>query len=293
MPSIPTKILQQTMIGKSANNLAKSSSVDGVKEAALKLVNLWKETHRKRKASFSLDRSQSLSVLERTQSMDSQVAPSPTASLSHMASQDSLDAGPSQHEEDKNKMTPKREKIRDKIAEAFGKSEALDVIGEDNDGVQLKDSSALASEIEDALNAHFQGSLTAKSTDKDKANADKEYLNQVRAVLFNLKDKKNPMFRFKLLVGAIQAAGVPKLSAADMASDEKNAERKKQRDDAMAAIDQDWAMKNGQIRISGLFTCGKCKGTQTTYFQMQTRSSDEPMTTFASCLQCGNRWKFC
>jgi hypothetical protein len=29
------------------------------------------------------------------------------------------------------------------------------------------------------------------------------------------------------------------------------------------------------------------------YYQMQTRSADEPMTTFVSCLNCNNRWKFC
>ena len=41
----------------------------------------------------------------------------------------------------------------------------------------------------------------------------------------------------------------------------------------------------------GLFKCGKCKSWKTTYTQAQTRSADEPMTTFACCLNCGNRWK--
>ena len=41
----------------------------------------------------------------------------------------------------------------------------------------------------------------------------------------------------------------------------------------------------------GLLECRKCKSKKTTYFQMQTRSADEPMTVFASCLKCGNRWK--
>ena len=41
----------------------------------------------------------------------------------------------------------------------------------------------------------------------------------------------------------------------------------------------------------GLFKCGKCKSTKTTYYQMQTRSADEPMTTYVTCLECGNRWK--
>lgn len=42
----------------------------------------------------------------------------------------------------------------------------------------------------------------------------------------------------------------------------------------------------------GMFTCGKCKSRKTTYFQLQTRSADEPMTTFVRCVNCGNRWKF-
>ena len=41
-----------------------------------------------------------------------------------------------------------------------------------------------------------------------------------------------------------------------------------------------------------MFRCGKCKKNNCTYFQMQTRSADEPMTTFVTCLECGKRWKF-
>lgn len=35
--------------------------------------------------------------------------------------------------------------------------------------------------------------------------------------------------------------------------------------------------------------CHKCKGFYTDYFQLQTRSADEPMTIFYYCRQCGNR----
>jgi DNA-directed RNA polymerase subunit M/transcription elongation factor TFIIS len=42
---------------------------------------------------------------------------------------------------------------------------------------------------------------------------------------------------------------------------------------------------------TGLFKCGKCKGVKTTYYQMQTRSADEPMTTYVTCKTCNNRWK--
>jgi DNA-directed RNA polymerase subunit M/transcription elongation factor TFIIS len=43
----------------------------------------------------------------------------------------------------------------------------------------------------------------------------------------------------------------------------------------------------------GLFRCGKCKTYKTTYYQRQIRAADEPMTTFVTCLNCSNRWKFC
>jgi transcription elongation factor S-II len=39
------------------------------------------------------------------------------------------------------------------------------------------------------------------------------------------------------------------------------------------------------------FQCRKCKSNKCTYYQMQTRSADEPMTTFVTCIVCDNRWK--
>tara|TARA_Y100000817_G_C16846394_1_gene540207 strand:- start:1604 stop:2113 length:510 start_codon:yes stop_codon:yes gene_type:complete len=39
------------------------------------------------------------------------------------------------------------------------------------------------------------------------------------------------------------------------------------------------------------FKCGKCKQNKCTYYQLQTRSADEPMTTYVTCLNCGNNWK--
>jgi transcription elongation factor S-II len=36
--------------------------------------------------------------------------------------------------------------------------------------------------------------------------------------------------------------------------------------------------------------CGKCGKKNCTYNQLQTRSADEPMTTFVMCNECGNRY---
>jgi DNA-directed RNA polymerase subunit M/transcription elongation factor TFIIS len=60
---------------------------------------------------------------------------------------------------------------------------------------------------------------------------------------------------------------------------------------------QELAFKNNQFLEDNMeaatdtFTCGKCRTKKCTYYQRQIRSSDEPMTTFVTCLNCGNRWK--
>jgi len=41
----------------------------------------------------------------------------------------------------------------------------------------------------------------------------------------------------------------------------------------------------------GAFTCSKCKSKKTVFYEMQTRSADEPMTVFIQCLSCRRRWK--
>ena len=39
------------------------------------------------------------------------------------------------------------------------------------------------------------------------------------------------------------------------------------------------------------FRCSRCKKKLCSYYELQTRSADEPMTIFISCLNCGKRWK--
>jgi DNA-directed RNA polymerase subunit M/transcription elongation factor TFIIS len=59
-------------------------------------------------------------------------------------------------------------------------------------------------------------------------------------------------------------------------------ERDLKRERAKAQMDEDYV---------GQFKCGKCKSVKTTYYQMQTRSADEPMTTYVTCMSCGSKWK--
>eukprot|EP00927_Polykrikos_kofoidii_P054828 TRINITY_DN49182_c0_g1_i1.p1 TRINITY_DN49182_c0_g1~~TRINITY_DN49182_c0_g1_i1.p1 ORF type:complete len:439 (+),score=89.12 TRINITY_DN49182_c0_g1_i1:98-1318(+) len=290
--SLPTKLLSDTLIGKTVNTLAKADPSEAVKTSARALVDTWRNTHRKRKAGPAGVGGPDDPALKRTlstASIESEPSFSQTLSqedkLTSTLSTDSLMApevvADTAGEKGASKMTPQREKVRQKLVEAFGKQESIESKDDSShDQDKLQDPLALANDIEEALFQHFEGK-------------EKDYVLQARTIIFNLKDKKNHNFRLKLLVGFFQPQQVPTLTAEDMASDEKKSERAKMRQFSMEEIQSDWALKKGKIQITGMFTCGKCKATKTTYFQMQTRSSDEPMTTFVTCLNCNNRWKFC
>lgn len=43
--------------------------------------------------------------------------------------------------------------------------------------------------------------------------------------------------------------------------------------------------------MSSNYICRKCKSKETSYYEVQTRSADEPMTQFITCLNCYNHWK--
>jgi transcription elongation factor S-II len=67
----------------------------------------------------------------------------------------------------------------------------------------------------------------------------------------------------------------------------KSKEAKKVHDAHLQAINAEEKEK-----YTGMFKCGKCKSMKTSYYQLQTRSADEPMSTYVTCMNCNNRWKF-
>ncbi|XP_070315006.1 transcription elongation factor A protein 3 isoform X1 [Odocoileus virginianus] len=134
----------------------------------------------------------------------------------------------------------------------------------------------MASEIED----HIYQEL--KSTDM-------KYRNRVRSRISNLKDPRNPGLRRNVLSGAISAGLIAKMTAEEMASDELRELRNAM---TQEAIREHQMAKTGGT-TTDLFQCSKCRKKNCTYNQVQTRSADEPMTTFVLCNECGNRWKFC
>ncbi|XP_063713952.1 transcription elongation factor A protein 2-like [Symsagittifera roscoffensis] len=116
-----------------------------------------------------------------------------------------------------------------------------------------------------------------------------KYKDRIRSRVFNLKDKKNPELKTRVIKGDISPEQLATMTPDQMASSEMKELRQKLTKEAIN--DHQMAVVEGTA--TDLITCGKCKKSNCTYSQMQTRSADEPMTTFVFCNECGNRWKFC
>jgi DNA-directed RNA polymerase subunit M/transcription elongation factor TFIIS len=51
------------------------------------------------------------------------------------------------------------------------------------------------------------------------------------------------------------------------------------------------AYEGSVAAMTDVYTCGKCKKNKTSYYELQCKAADEPLTTFVRCLNCGHRWK--
>lgn len=120
---------------------------------------------------------------------------------------------------------------------------------------------------------------------KNKKGTTSQYKNQVRSRVFNLKDKKNPSLRENVLCGVIPPEKLAVMTSEEMASDEV----KKQREAFVKEGIDASQLAHVQGTHTDLLKCGKCGKRNCTYNQIQTRSADEPMTTFVMCNECGNR----
>ncbi|EIM84851.1 transcription elongation factor [Stereum hirsutum FP-91666 SS1] len=115
-----------------------------------------------------------------------------------------------------------------------------------------------------------------------------DYKTKIRSLVVNLKDKKNPGLRESVVSGDLPAAKLAKMTSQDMASEErKNADKKIKEENMFKALGAE-----EQQAETDAFQCGRCKQRKCRYRQAQTRSADEPMTTFVTCTVCNNRWKF-
>ncbi|KAK4879455.1 hypothetical protein RN001_007601 [Aquatica leii] len=253
-------VLTKTRIGMTVNALRKSSKDDEVISLAKTLIKNWKK--------FLSGTNNSSNTKE-------------SSSTSKSMKREKEDKMRDDKDRDKDRKLPSQfpppntgttDAVRIKCKEML--VAALTVDSDEFEGCASAEE--LAEELEEAIYQEFK-------------NTDMRYKNRIRSRIANLKDAKNPTLRTNFRIGAITASRLAVMTAEEMANDEIKQLREKFAKEAI----NDAQLATVQGTKTDLLKCGKCKKRNCTYNQIQTRSADEPMTTFVMCNECGNRWKFC
>ncbi|XP_070766767.1 transcription elongation factor A protein 2 [Enoplosus armatus] len=268
--------LQSTRVGMSVNAVRKQSSEEEVQTLAKALIKSWKklldgsEEKDKKKEGGSPVRSSSTSKdcggSEKSSKRSGEspaTPPTPTSPTTPTLPPLVTSFPPAPVTTDSV-----RNKCRELLVAALQTDDDHKTIGVDCEH--------LAAQIEEEIFQEF------KSTDI-------KYKTRLRSRISNLKDQKNPDLRRNVLCGNISPQRIACMTAEEMAS----AELKQIRE----ALTKESIREHQLSKVGGtetdMFICNKCHGKSCTYTQVQTRSADEPMTTFVLCNSCGNRWKFC
>ncbi|KAJ2746266.1 transcription elongation factor TFIIS [Coemansia sp. BCRC 34301] len=159
--------------------------------------------------------------------------------------------------------------VRDKCAELLYNSLAID---------SNADSELLAKRASAIESTEFEKAASTTTA----------YRARIRSLCLNLRDKKNPDLRINLAEGDLTVERFCSMTSEEMASKELKETIEQMKEENLFKA-------KGASRAAAVtdqFRCGRCKSRKCTYYQMQTRSADEPMTTFVTCTNCDNNWKF-
>ena len=110
------------------------------------------------------------------------------------------------------------------------------------------------------------------------------YIDRLRSIYNNLSNKE--------LIDQIKNVSIKAHTIAFMTHQEMQPDKWKELIAAKTIRDTHKFETNIEASTD-TFTCRKCKSKKCTYMQIQTRSADEPMTLYVTCIECGNRWKTC
>ncbi len=114
------------------------------------------------------------------------------------------------------------------------------------------------------------------------------YRQIVRTVFSNIHPDspvKNPRLLTRVLDGEFTLYELPAMTSYEMFP-EKWFELK----DKLLQREQK-ILEGNKSRATDQFKCRRCGKRECTYYELQTRSADEPMTIFITCLNCGKEWR--
>lgn len=261
------EILTKTKIGITINNFRKCCKNDEVINLAKSLIKSWKK------------------LLPPESSGSSSSSKNPSLNRSNSKEEDSQDSAVNEISKSRDGDDPPHDEHMDSYSSIKSASVTNDVI-------RLKCREMLAAALhhpEFHVDFDDMGAAIEDSIFNEFKNTDNKYKNRIRSRISNIKDTKNPQLRQHILLGLITPDRIAVMTSDEMASEEMKKLRAKLTKESI----DDHQMAQQAGTKSDLFKCGKCGKRDTMYNQVQTRSADEPMTTFVLCNNCGNRWKFC
>jgi transcription elongation factor S-II len=113
------------------------------------------------------------------------------------------------------------------------------------------------------------------------------YISKLRSIYSNISDCyiQNKNFKNKIITNQVDVENIANLSSYDIFPENwKDLIDEKMKKDKLKYELKPEAMTD-------VFKCRKCNSRSCSYYEVQTRSADEPMTQFINCLDCGNRWR--
>ena len=122
-----------------------------------------------------------------------------------------------------------------------------------------------------------------------KSNQFKDIYKQiVRIVLWNTHPK-SPVGNIRLLDrvkdGEFELEAIPSMTSYELFPEKWKELADKQ------LIREQKLLEGDRSRATDQYKCHRCGKRECTYYELQTRSADEPMTIFITCLNCGKRWR--
>ena len=225
---------------------------------------------------------------------------------------DDIEDNDNSEEDDEEEEEYEGEDIYNDINE-YGLDDNIDILGIDNDKIEdnkieeLEKNNSIRTFIKELLNTVIKnmdittaieksildytiniGKERKVKIDWDSPVFKKIYFNKARSLYSNIYGSsyiKNELLLNKIKKNLISIEEIANLNCQEIFPehwkiflDEKYKQEKIMYEDDIEAN-------------TDLFKCGRCKQRKCSYYDLQTRSADEGMTSFITCLVCGNRWK--
>lgn len=279
---VPTeKLLRETKIGVEVNKFKKSSNTE-IAKLVKKMISAWKDTINKNKLKKHLDEknNNSNNANDANTNNNSNITTNNTNTSTNtdntmnstIKNETKFFSNKPRNAKNDGVITNVyQDKLRDMVIKAL-----YDALCKENDSLP-NDILKICIEIEKELNKLYN------SVDQNK-----QYKEKYRIIYSNIISKNNPDLKFKIVSNEVTPIFLincdPKELAPESLKKKMEEIHKKNLFNAQGATIE--------RSVTDRFQCGKCKERKVSYYQLQTRSADEPLTTFCTCEACGNRWKF-